>query len=161
MKHEQRTLKLKSIPESFNLVEKLIEEVCDEYNLNHNYLGCIITSVNEAFQNALIHGNKCQDEKNISITFKKVPTGISFTISDEGNGFDHKSIPDVNEKNIGTVYPGRGLFLIKSLSDDVVFNEMGNEISLEFKISSINIETEIDRIEKFQVYAKPTQKTLK
>jgi len=161
MKKEQRTLSLKSVPESFNQVEHLIEEVCDEYNLNHNYLGCIITSVNEAFQNALTHGNKSVAEKLISISFKKIATGITFSVTDEGNGFNYKDIPDVNDKAKELVFPGRGLFLIKSLSDDVTFNEKGNEISLGFKISSINIETAIDRVEKFQEYSKPEQKLAK
>ncbi len=161
MKKKQRTLSLKSVPESFNQVEKLIEEICDEYNLNHNYLGCIITSVSEAFQNALAHGNKNVAEKLISISFKKMATGISFSIADEGEGFNYKDIPEVNDKAKELVFPGRGLFLIKSLSDDVTFNEKGNEISLGFKISSINIETTIDRVEKFQEYIKPSQKQVK
>lgn len=158
MKHEQRTLSLKSVPESFNQVEILIEDVCNEYNLNHNYLGCIITSLNEAFQNALIHGNKSQAEKLISINFRKIATGITFSVTDEGDGFNHEAIPDVNEKSKESVFPGRGLFLIKSLSDNVDFNKEGNEISIGFKISSINIETAIDRIEKFQEYVNPSKK---
>ena len=158
MKNEQRTLSLKSVPESFNQVEMLIEEVCNEYKLNHSYLGCIITSVSEAFQNALIHGNKNVAEKLITISFKKVATGINFSISDEGEGFNHKDIPEVNDKSKEVVFPGRGLFLIKSLSDEVVFNESGSEISLGFKTSSINIETSIDRVEKFQEYVNPSQK---
>ena len=161
MKKEQRTLSLKSVPESFNQVEILIEEICDEYNLNHSYLGCIITSVSEAFQNALIHGNKNVAEKLISINFKKIATGITFSIADEGAGFNYKEIPDITSKARELVFPGRGLFLIKSLSDEVTFNEKGNEISLGFKISSINIETAIDRVEKFHEYSKPEQKLVK
>ena len=161
MKKEQRTLSLKSVPESFNKVENLVEEICNEYDLNHNYLGCIITSVNEAFQNALTHGNKNVNEKLITINFKKLATGISFSVSDEGEGFNYTETPEVNDKAKELVFPGRGLFLIKSLSDDVTFNEKGNEIILGFKISSINIETTIDRVEKFQEYANPSQKLVK
>ena len=160
MKQKQRTLKLKSVQESFNQVETLIEDVCNEYNLNHSYLGCIITSVNEAFQNALIHGNKNIPEKIISIYFKKIATGITFTITDEGEGFNYQSLPEIKDDGKEKVFPGRGLFLIKSLSDEVVFNESGNEISLGYKISSINIETAIDRVEKFQEYAKPSHKVV-
>ena len=128
MKKEQRTLSLKSIPESFNQVERLIEEICDTYNLNHSYLGCIVTSVNEAFQNALTHGNKNNPEKLIVIEFKKGATGITFTVTDEGNGFDYKAIPDLDNKKEEKVFPGRGLFLVKSLSDDVSFNEVWLQI---------------------------------
>jgi serine/threonine-protein kinase RsbW len=159
MKKEQRTLTLKSVPESFNQVEKLIEEVCDAYKLNHNYLGCLLTSMDAAFENAMVHGNNNNADKTITVSFTKVPTGVSFTVTDEGNGFDYRAIPDIKEDGKEKVFPGRGLFLIKSLTDDVTFNENGNEITLGFKTTSINIETSIDRIEKFQEYAKPEQKT--
>jgi serine/threonine-protein kinase RsbW len=158
MKNEQRTLTLKSVPESFNKVEKLIEEVCDAYKLNHSYLGCLITTIDAAFNNALEHGNQNNPEKIITVQFKKVPTGVSFTITDEGNGFDYHSIPDIKDDGKEKEFPGRGLFLIKSLTDDLTFNEKGSEITLGFKTTSINIETSIDRIEKFQEYARPEQK---
>jgi hypothetical protein len=41
MKQELKILKLKSVPESMNQLEHLIEEVCDQNNLNQTYQGCI------------------------------------------------------------------------------------------------------------------------
>lgn len=158
MKNEQRTLTLKSIPENFNQVEKLIEEVCDTYKLNHNYIGCLLTSMDAAYSNAMIHGNNSNPEKTITVSFEKNPTGVSFTITDEGNGFNFDAIPDIKEDGKKKEFPGRGLFLIKSLSDELEFNKEGNSITLGFKTTSINIETAIDRNEKFQEYARPEQK---
>ena len=158
MKQEQKHLKLKSSAESINQIDRLVEEVCDKYNLNHNYLGCISVSLHEAFQNAMIHGNQNDPKKSIIVDFEKSATGISFTVKDEGMGFDFGKIPDIKDDGKEKTFPGRGLFLIKSLSDNVVFNEIGNEIQIGFKISSINIETAIDRMEKFKEYSKPEQK---
>ena len=45
-----------------------------------------------------------------------------------------------------------GIFLIKSLSDDVKYNGNGNEVEIGFKISSINFETAVDRLSKFKEY---------
>ncbi|MBC8488066.1 MAG: ATP-binding protein [Bacteroidetes bacterium] len=160
MTQEQKTLKLKSLPESIHQVERLIEEICDDFNLNHNYLGCITVALTEAFTNALEHGNKKDPDKSITIDFQKTSTGLSFSIKDEGKGFDFKSFPDMKDGGKEKVFPGRGLFLIKTLADEVNFNNTGNEIEMGFKISSINIETAIDRIEKFKNYSKAAQEVV-
>ena len=86
MKQEQKTLRLKSVPESINQLEILVEEVCDAYKLNHSYLGCISVATTEAFQNALTHGNQNDPNKIIVVDFQKSSTGVSFTVKDEGNG---------------------------------------------------------------------------
>ncbi|MEZ5198247.1 MAG: hypothetical protein R2764_18215 [Bacteroidales bacterium] len=59
------------------------------------------------------------------------------------------------------VFPGRGIFLIKTLSDDLSFNDKGNRIDIGFKISSINYETAVDRIKKFKEYSDSTSKVVK
>lgn len=158
MKQEQKTLRLKSVPESINQLEILIEEVCDAYNLNHNYLGCISVAATEAFQNALTHGNQSDPAKIILVDFQKTATGVSFTVKDEGDGFDYKAIPEIKDDGKEKTFPGRGIFLIKSLSDSLSFNEKGNAITIGFKTAGINIETAIDRAQKFQVYKDSTHK---
>lgn len=158
MKQEHKTLRLKSVPESIHKLEVLIEEVCDANNLNQTYLGCISVAITEAFQNALTHGNQNDPKKIIEVDYQKTATGVSFTIKDEGDGFDHRSIPDIKDDGKEKTFPGRGIFLIKSLSDSLSFNEKGNEIGIGFKTAGIDIETSIDRAQKFQVYKDSTQK---
>jgi len=158
MKQEQKTLRLKSVPESINQLEILIEEVCDAHNLNQTYFGCISVATIEAFQNALIHGNQNDPDKIIIVDFQKTSTGVSFTVKDEGDGFDHLAIPDIKDDGKEKTFPGRGIFLIKSLSDNVTFNEKGNEVEIGFKTVGINIETTIDRAQKFKVYKDSAQK---
>jgi serine/threonine-protein kinase RsbW len=152
MNKEHKTLKLRSVPESINKLEALIEEVCDANNLNQTYLGCITTATTEAFHNARIHGNQNDPEKIVTIECVKSPNGVSFTVKDEGKGFDYQAIPDVKDDGKEKTFPGRGLFLIKSLSDAVHFNDAGNEIVIGFHTKGIDIETTIDRAQKFKVY---------
>ena len=160
MRQEQKKLRLKSLPESIHRLQGLIEDICDENNLNHNYLGCISVALTEAFNNALEHGNKNNPEKFISIDFQKTSTGLEFKIKDEGDGFDYKSIPDVKEDGKEKTFPGRGIFLIKTLADDVEFVGKGNEIEIGFKISSINYETAVDRLKKFKDYSESVKKVV-
>ncbi len=158
MKKEHATLRLRSVPESIHQLEALVEEVCDANNLNHTYLGCISVATTEAFQNALTHGNQNDPDKIITVDYQKTATGVTFTFTDQGSGFDHKAIPDIKDDGKERTFPGRGLFLIKSLSDNLTFNEKGNEVSIGFKTAGIDIETSIDRAQKFQVYKDSTQK---
>ncbi len=161
MKQEQQTLRLKSVPESIHPIEKLIEDICDSNNLNHNYLGCITVALTEAFSNALEHGNKNNPEKIITVSYEKSPTGLSFNITDEGTGFNYHSIPDLKDDGTEKVFPGRGIFLIKTLADDVKFLGSGNELEIGFKISSINFETAVDRMKKFKDYSNSEKNTVK
>jgi len=160
MRQEQKKLRLKSMPESIHQLQGLIEDVCDENNLNHNYLGCISVALTEAFNNALEHGNKNNPKKFISIDFQKTSTGLEFKIKDEGDGFNFKSIPDVKDDGKEKTFPGRGIFLIKTLADDVEFVGKGNEIEIGFKISSINYETAVDRLKKFKDYSESAKKVV-
>ncbi|MBM3434948.1 MAG: ATP-binding protein [Bacteroidetes bacterium] len=160
MKQEQQTLRLKSVPESIHQVEKLIEDICNFNNLNHNYLGCITVALTEAFSNALEHGNKNIPEKFITVNYEKSATGLSFSIKDEGNGFNYQTIPDLKDDGTEKVFPGRGIFLIKTLADDVRYIGSGNELEIGFKISSINYETAVDRIKKFKDYSNSEKNTV-
>ena len=95
MKNEQRTLRLNSEPQSLNKLEVLIQDVCDEYKLENTHFGCISVAVTEAFQNALVHGNKNDVSKQITISFEKTASGLNFSVEDEGPGFNYSGIPDV------------------------------------------------------------------
>ena len=83
-----------SLPENIHQVEKFVEDICDEYNINNTYFGNILVALTEAVENAIVHGNKNNPAKNVEIIFVSKPEGLSFTIKDEGKGFDINQIPD-------------------------------------------------------------------
>ncbi len=61
-------------------------------------------------------------------------------VSDEGNGFNYKQLPDPSsEENIEKV-SGRGLFIIKNLSDELKFEREGATLVMTFQITSKDIE---------------------
>ena len=119
-------------------------------------------AITEAVKNAIIHGNANDKRKKVRIEFSSDSKGLSFKVIDEGGGFDFENLPSpLNGLNGEANEVGRGIFLIRSLADDVNFNESGNEIELIFKISSINQETSIDRIAKLKQYNKVFEKKKK
>lgn len=154
MREARKELIIRSLPEDLFALESFIEEVCDTYHINNTYFGNITVALTEAAQNAFVHGNSRDTKKEIHISFSTSSAGLSFTVKDQGRGFNYKNIPDPHdEPSEEVVFPGRGIFLIKSLADYVEFKGEGNEIEIVFKISSINRETSIDRIRKMKQYA--------
>ncbi|MBX7183381.1 MAG: ATP-binding protein [Bacteroidia bacterium] len=129
-------LNFPSKSENISLVEKLIDEVCAKYSVNEDHYGNILVAVTEAVNNALYHGNKLNPDKLVDISFvPKDPNTLVFTITDQGEGFDIAALPDpTNPENLEKI-SGRGVFLMKSLSDDITFNNDGRSVEMQFKLN--------------------------
>jgi serine/threonine-protein kinase RsbW len=146
-------LTLESRPENISSIERFVEEICDYYNINDTYFGNILIALTEAFQNALIHGNQNDPAKQIHVIFESKPKGLSFTVKDEGKGFDPDVVPDPLDLEIETdTEKGRGIFLMRSLSDKMVVTDEGRSIEMFFRISGIGHEAMKKRISHFNEY---------
>lgn len=133
-KMQNQQLELDSASESIHIVEKLIDTICANYKVNEDHYGNILVAVTEAVNNAIYHGNKAKNDKKIFVAFASSKKAISFTVRDEGEGFDFKNLPDPTDpKNIEKP-SGRGVFLMQQLADDVKFTEKGRCVSLSFDI---------------------------
>ena len=132
---EQKKLTFESRPENLILAEKLVDEVCNIYKVSEDYYGNILIAVTEAVNNAINHGNKADENKKVDIIFEKVNLDtITFTVRDQGIGFDPDSIPDPTAPENIEKPNGRGIFLMKQLADSVKFNDKGREVVLFFNI---------------------------
>lgn len=126
---------ISSKPESLLLVERLVEDVCSILGIKEELSGNILISLTEAVNNAIIHGNKNNPEKTVTIQYQVTPEKIVFTIKDEGNGFNPDEIPDPTaEENIEKA-GGRGIFIIKKLSDYTEIIKPGNTIKMHFNLN--------------------------
>ena len=107
----------------------------DEYNIGDDTYANMLTCLSEATINAIIHGNKQDANKKVYINLE-VQSGkrLQFTISDEGDGFDYNRLPDPTAPENLENLTGRGVFNIKHLADQCIFNLKGNEIELHFKV---------------------------
>ena len=120
---------------NITLVETFIEEVFEDLKIKDEFYGNILVAVTEAVTNAIIHGNNSNDSKMVIVsvdTPKK--NSLVFTIEDEGFGFTPEDVPDpTSPENIEKPH-GRGIFLMKHLSDNVRFKNNGSSVSVEFNI---------------------------
>jgi serine/threonine-protein kinase RsbW len=131
---EHHKLSITSKTENIVLVEKMVEDVCDLYNIPEDNYGNILVALTEAVNNAILHGNQANPDKLINISFKTKPNELSFIIQDEGKGFDYSSLPDPTEPQNLENPNGRGVFLMRNLADKVDFEENGSKVVLTFDL---------------------------
>ncbi|MBN2455839.1 MAG: ATP-binding protein [Sedimentisphaerales bacterium] len=87
-------------------------------------------ALQEAFINALKHGNKMDPRKQIKVDYSVNAKKIEVFLTDEGDGFNPASIADPRcGENLYKSY-GRGLFLIRSYMDVVEFSRRGNSVHM-------------------------------
>ena len=131
---ELYTLQLPSTRESITLLENLIEEIADKFQISEDTFANMMTCLNEVFINAIVHGNKLQENKKVIVNADVDGRRIVWTITDEGPGFDYDHLPDPTAVENLENLTGRGVFIVKQLADQCVFNSTGNEVELHFKI---------------------------
>lgn len=127
-------LTLASDPKNITRVETFVEGLVDKYHISPDVYGNILISLTEAVTNAIIHGNDNDSTKRVHVKLKKGKDRIAFLVSDEGGGFNFDNIPDPTSPENLLKLGGRGVFLMKQLSDDVVFSENGSTVEIRFNI---------------------------
>ena len=76
-------------------------------------------AVREAITNAIVHGNKEDDTKQVEITLNCLPHSVEIAVSDQGEGFDPAKVPDPTAAENLMRTSGRGNFLMRSFMDEV------------------------------------------
>lgn len=88
---------------------------------------------NEALTNALKHGNGFEAEKQITVDVKANGRAFTFSVEDEGIGFEPDSVESpIKERNLRRSH-GRGLHLIEELADEVVFECDGRRLCVTIR----------------------------
>jgi serine/threonine-protein kinase RsbW len=90
----------------------------------------LFIALDEAFVNAVKHGNKQDTQKLVRIIADLSPKEARFTIEDEGEGFDVAAIPDPRDPENLFKTSGRGVLLIYNIMDQVEYNERGNRLTM-------------------------------
>ena len=128
------TLQLPSKEASITQLEELIENISDIYNISEDTFANMMTCLNEALINAIKHGNKFDATKKVIVNADVDNKRLIWTVTDEGEGFDYVHLPDPTSPENLESLTGRGVFIMKHLADQCIFNTSGNEVELHFKI---------------------------
>jgi serine/threonine-protein kinase RsbW len=119
---------------NLRLVEKAIDELSIELDLSDEIYGNVLVATMEATNNAIIHGNNSDPEKNVKIEIQLDQAQLKVHIEDQGRGFDFASIPDPTAPENLEKINGRGIFLMERLSDEILYLEDGRVVVLKFKL---------------------------
>ncbi|MBD9177702.1 MAG: ATP-binding protein [Odoribacter splanchnicus] len=115
-------------------VENFIENLTGHFELPDDLYGKISLSLIEAVNNAILSGNKQQADKKVKIVAELCDDKFMISVEDEGEGFDYENIPDPTLPDNIKKIAGRGLYLIKTLSDELEFEKGGAKVIMTFKV---------------------------
>jgi serine/threonine-protein kinase RsbW len=130
------SIQIPSILENIRMIESFIDNAKEKFELDDDIYGNIMIAVTEAVNNAIKHGNAGDKSKNVSLSLSLKESMIKFLIMDEGTGFDYENLPDPTSPENLEKIGGRGIFLMKHLSDEVQFKERGKIVELSFYINA-------------------------
>ena len=114
-------------------VQKLFEQLlaeCRDRGFGKDDLFAIHLALEEAFVNAIRHGNQADLDKSVRVEYLVTHKKFDIKIQDQGPGFDPEGVPDPRSENNLYKPCGRGLLLMKSYMDEVKFNETGNCVEM-------------------------------
>lgn len=125
-------LEFASQPENIAIIERLIDEIRDNNAFEDECYGDVLIAMTEAVNNAIVHGNKLQDDKTVVVEYELQARNLYFKITDQGAGFDFENVPDPTSPENIEKPNGRGVFLMRSLADKCSFDDDGRIVELTF-----------------------------
>ncbi len=127
---------LRSEKSSISEVEPLLNEACDNREVNEKLYFNILVALTEAVNNAIIHGNRSNPEKKVEVAIIVMGKKMELSVKDFGDGFVEDELVDPRNPENLLKDSGRGVFIIKSLADNVSFiNEGdGTKVKMSFRL---------------------------
>jgi serine/threonine-protein kinase RsbW len=99
-------------------------------NFTEDDIFAVHLAIEEAFINAIKHGNKLESSKAVKIDYSVESDKVEICITDEGEGFDPEVIPDPRYGDNLYKPAGRGMLLMRSFMDVVEYNKQGNSVRM-------------------------------
>ncbi len=119
---------LSNVTTMINWLEKnLFEKIKDKGKVSTFSL-----VIQEAIINAIVHGNKKNKEKNVTLSYSILDSDVHVKIQDEGAGIPKSNKTKANIKAEDLLKEsGRGIILMKHFCKDVIFNKTSIELIME------------------------------
>ena len=91
-------------------------------------------ALREALANAVIHGNGENPHKRVFVECRCYMDGeVSISVRDQGRGFDSSAVADPTSPENRLFTHGRGIYLIKTLMDEMSFDQGGAVVNMRKK----------------------------
>jgi serine/threonine-protein kinase RsbW len=134
MNETTHKLQIPSNRKNIHRVEDFFRSVNESYSLPDEKLHALLVAVTEAVNNGIIHGNKSDESKMVTVTCLRAGDVLTIKIRDEGTGFDPTALSNpLDEQNLLNM-GGRGVFLMKAFMESVEYNAEGNEVTMVMRL---------------------------
>lgn len=84
----------------------------------------------EALANAMVHGNKLDESKNIMVSVFGDNERFGVIVMDEGDGFGPEDLPDLDDPEQILRERGRGILIMDHYMDQVRYNRSANRLCM-------------------------------
>jgi len=114
-----------------HLLKEISREVTDELRSLGTHEGLIFdiqVAMEEALRNAMIHGNKFDPQKKVSVEAEVVGGKVRVCVEDEGAGFVSSNVPNPTDEENILKTSGRGVYMINHLMDEVKYENGGRRV---------------------------------
>ena len=133
-------LRLPSNFEALELVEQVLEKLMTRFGFQADDLFSAQLATRETMANAIQHGNRQDPEKTVRVDLVFGSEVLQIVVKDQGQGFDLAQLPDPLDPENLLKPSGRGILLMRKLTDDVRFSfppSGGTEVCLTLRTDSI------------------------
>jgi len=127
-------LQIKSKPENVGMVEPFIDRIRQRFHLLDDLYFNMLVVLTEAVNNSILHGNQADPYKKVHVQCRPNGQQLRFTITDEGNGFNPEGLPDPTAPERLTQPNGRGVYLMRQLSEKVEYSDQGRRVDIQFRM---------------------------
>ncbi len=116
-------LEIPSDRQMVDLAEVVAVQVARIHRMADGEIDNFGLAVRESVTNAIIHGNREDSKRSVSIEFAPTPRGgprrLVITVCDEGHGFDPEEVADPLAPENILKPSGRGLLFMRAFTDDL------------------------------------------
>ena len=127
-------IEVPALSENIRMIESFIDNAKEQFHLDDDIYGNIMIAVTEAVNNAIKHGSMNDSSKNVLLSLSLDESTIKFKVEDQGPGFNFHNLPDPTSPEHICECGGRGVFLMRQLSDRCRFHDNGRTVEMEFKL---------------------------
>lgn len=113
--------------------EKMISSLKKE-GVTEEIIFEIHVAFEEALRNAMLHGNKLDPDKKVTIETEITSEEVIVSVENEGEGFDPDKLPDPTAEENLLRESGRGVYLIKHLMDEARYENGGRRVVMKKRL---------------------------
>lgn len=130
----ERDIDISSQRYNINQIRYFLEKFFIDSDLNMNHFNRVFLGVSEAVNNSIVHGNKMDENKYVFIHVRSIARILLVEVKDQGDGFFLDSIDNpICSENLSKEN-GRGIFILRSVADNVQYFDGGRSVLISFKL---------------------------